>query len=941
MPGNQELPLNGRNFTDLTFLVPGVSQTGQGDTGSPFAIGGARNDNTNFLIDGVSARRPQFGDFGVSPNLDAIQEFKVSTSSYSAEYGQFSGGVISVALKSGSNQFHGALFEYLRNDKLDARNFFSAGVPELRRNQFGGLLSGPVLVPKLYNGHDRTFFLFSWESYRDATGNTGVAVVPTPLARSGDFSQTMEAGGQRAQIRNPFGTGYFPGNVIPPSLINPVAAKIVPYWPMPNLPGQTNNYRAEASGHSPWDSYVTRIDERLSSKDTLAVRYQRRPNHVDVPFDASTLGIFGSTTDNLQEIGGLNYVRVFTPAVVNEFRAGLYRMTSLQLSMDAGTDYTSQWGISGVGSSMPLLQGSPQINVVGMGLVGDNPQRPFTETVNDFSYSDTLTWVKGAHQLKFGGNLLRNQLFQPYYLNVRGSFTFNGTWTGDSFADFLLGLLNSASRQTQTPQNYMFSTNFGLFAQDDYKVTPRLTLNLGLRWDYNGMQYDKYGRYSGFIPEYGRIIVVDAKGVPNFQQLVAGIGATNIMGLAKDYGVPKTLVFPRYLNMAPRFGLAWRPFGGTRTVVRGGYGVFFGTSFNNPLTLNLANVFPFAISQGVNRVAGNPYAISFASPFAGANVAAALTVGGVQLHPSTPYQQSWNLTVERQLSSSVALEISYNGSKGTHLGLSSDLNRPYYGPQYLLPGGSFLRPYPQLNTTITYYDSAGNSIYNAGMITIRRRFARGFFFSVSYVYSKSIDDGSTIQGGGNAGLHQMEDPRNVRLEWGRSNFDTPHAFTVSYSYAIPYRGTARVGWMLRGWQLAGSGQAHTGQPFTPSLSNVNLGLGGSLRPDRIAKGTLSRPTVQEWFDANAFPMLPNNVFRMGTSGRNILDAPGLVALNFSLSKNARIRERQIVQFRWEVFNATNHPNFALPVFTMNTVNAGTITQASAPRQMQFGLRYQF
>jgi hypothetical protein len=936
-----ELPLNGRNFSDLAFLVPGVDQTGEGDTGSPFAMGGARPDNTNYFIDGVSARRPDYGQTELSPNLDAIQEFKVSTSSYSAEFGQVSGGVISVALKSGSNQPHGALFEFLRNDKLDARNFFSASQPELRRNQFGAFLSGPVLLPKVYNGHDRTFFMFSWESYRDATGTTSVTMVPTALQRAGDFSQTVEAGGQRAQIKNPFGGGYFPGNIIPESLINPVAAKIMPNWPVPNRPGQLNNYLANVSSHSPWNSFITRIDQRISSQDSIAFRYQYNRKNSETPFDGGPLGTFGSVNNSTTQMIGLNHVRVFTPSVINEARAGLYRSNGAIVPMDAGTDYAALWGIAGISSSDPFLQGTPQVTVTGYATLGDQYQRPWVQTSNNYTFSDTLTWVKNAHEVKFGGSLFRNQYFQPYYNYIRGSFTFNGYWTTDPLADFLVGVPNNVQSQKQAPQNYTFSTYYGLFAQDDYKVSSRLTLNLGLRWDVNMPTHDKYGRWVGFIPEFGKLVAANPGIVPNFDQLIASAGASNLVASAQDLGVPQALVYTRYANMAPRFGLAWRPFGGTRTVVRGGYGVFWGASMNRPLIANLGTNYPFSVSQQVSRVPGNPNAINFANPFANATNAASLSIYGVQLRAPTPYMQSWNLTVERQLGDSMAIEVSYSGSKGTHLGLATDINRPYYSAQYRLPDGSFLRPYPQYNNSISFFSFGGNSTYNAGTATLRRRFARGSFFSANYTYSKSIDEGSTFSGGGQGGPHQVQDPRNLRLERGRSNFSPGHTFTMSYSYPIPWRGTPRLGWMLRGWQLAGSGQARTGQPFTPAVSGVNLAVGGAVHPDRIRTGALPDPSVEKWFDVAAFPLVPNGQYRMGTSGRNILDGPGMMAVNFSLSRNMRVRERQQVQFRWEVFNATNHPNFGLPIATMNTITAGTITSAGSPRQMQVGLRYQF
>ena len=932
-----EMPLDGRNFQDLALLVPGVVPNAQGDFGS-FPIGGARSDSTGYLIDGISARRPEFGQTQVSPNLDAIQEFKLETSGYSAEYGRFGGGVINVVLKGGANQLHGTLFEFLRNDKLDARNFFATQKSELRRNQFGAMVSGPVRLPKLYNGRDRTFFLFSWESYRDAGGNIQLSRVPTALERDGDFSQTLDAGGKLVQVKDPFASNaVFPGNRIPASRFSPVSVKILPYWPLPNRPGQANNYLADASSHSPWDSFLEKVDERISPKDSVGFRYQRRRTAGEVPFDSTPLGLFGTTRSNTEHILGLNYTRLFSPTLINEFRAGLYRTVATQPNLDQGTDFASQFGIKGIATD-PVYAGFPSITVTGLAAIGDKSDRPWILTTNNYSYSDAFTWVSGRHQLKFGADLLRNQTFQPYDSNTRGTFSFTGFWTGPAFGDFLMGLLNSGSRQSVPPLNYLFSTNAGVFAQDDFKISPRLTLNLGLRWEYLGHQYDKYGRQGGFIPSLGKIVLADDRTVPNLTSLLASLGLGSVVGVARDYGLPQQLIYPRYVTFAPRFGFAWRPFGGSRTVLRGGYGIFDSQSANNAETQAMSNVFPFAISQSVSRSA-NPSALNFADPFQNAS-GAALSVGGIDPYAPTQYLQSWNLTVERELKQVGAVEVAYAGSKGTHLGYSSDINRNYYSPDLRLPNGSFPRPYPQINNAITYFSFGGNSIYNSGMITLRRRFNSGFFYRLNYVYAKSIDDTSTFNGGGNGGARQIQDPRNLAAERGRSNFDIGHSFTMNFSYQVPWR-YREMTWLMRGWQLAGTGRASTGQPFTPVMSGANLNLGEAIRPDRIRKGTLPNPTPERWYDLSAFPVVPGGSFRFGTSGRNVLDGPGFIGMNLSLYKNITIRERNRLQFRWEAFNAFNHPNFNLPSNAVNTVTGATITSTGAARNMQLGLRYEF
>ena len=913
----QQMPLDGRNFQDLALLVPGVLPNAQGDFGS-FPVNGARSDGTSYFIDGISTRRPEYGQTEVSPNLDGIQEFKMETSGYSAEFGGLGGGVMSVVLKSGGNRLRGSVFEFLRNDHFDARNFFAAQKNELRRNQFGAMVNGPVVLPKLYNGHDRTFFMFSWESFRDATGNSQLSRVPTPLERQGNFSQSLDTTGKVAPVKDPFsGNAVFPGNIIPASRFSPVSSKVLPYYPMPNRPGnQANNYLSSVSSHSPWDSFLMKFDQRISEKDSVGFRYQHRQNGGEMPFDASPLGIWETLKNTAQHIMGLNYTRLFTPTLINELRAGLYRTAGRQTLADGGTDYSSQFGIAGI-TTDPAVAGFPSVTVTGLATIGDKTDRPAIATSNNYSYTDTLTWVHGRHQAKFGGMVLRNQSFQPYYSNVRGTFAFTGYWTGQAFPDFLLGTLNSASRQSVPPLNYLFSTNSGAFAQDDFKVTPRLTLNFGLRWEVLGHQYDKYGRMSGFEPSLGKIILADDKAVPNLPQLLASAGMTSIVGVARDYGLPPSLVHTPYTNFAPRFGFAWRPFGGNMTVVRGGYGIFNSQSQTNGQTLNMSNVFPWAITQTVSRVANNPGALSFANPFQTAT-AAAVTVGGIDPNAPTQYLQSWNLTIEHELKRLGAIEVGYAGSKGTHLSYSGDINRNYYTLDMRQPNGSFPRPFPQINNPITFFQFGGNSIYNSGMVTFRRRFANGIFYRLNYVYAKSIDNTSTFSGGGNGGPRQIQDPRNLAAERGRSNFDVGHSFTMNFSYQLPWR-PQQMRWLMRGWQLAGTGRAYTGAPFTPINSGANLALGEAIRPDRVSKGTVTNPTPDRWYDISAFPVVPDNSFRFGTSGRNILDGPGFMGLNLSLDRNIKIGEHDRVQFRWEAFNVSNHANFNLPSTAVNTV----------------------
>jgi outer membrane receptor protein involved in Fe transport len=919
-----EMPLNGRDFNDLTILVPGVAPIAQGGNGSAIAINGARSDNTNFVIDGFNDQNPRGGTAQARPNIDALQEYKLQTSNYSAETGRLAGGVMNMVLKSGGNHYHGTLFEFVRNDLFDARNFFDSGKPELRRNQYGGLLSGPVNLPRLYRGQDRTFFLLSWESYRQVATDTLLSRVPTLAERSGNFSAD-------GVIKDPLLTGTcsaktatacFPGSIIPASRLSPIALRIQPFYPSPNIFSGLNNFRAQVKDPDQWDSVLMKIDQRLKGTDNVSYRFLDRHNRSRNPFNGSDTGLFGNTDHTKQCLMGLNYLHIFRSDLINEARLGFTRTETHQRGYLQGYDYASYFGIPGV-TTDPKLIGIPHFAITGIAALGDANNMPVDFVVNNFEYADTLTWVKGRHVVKGGFSILHTQFNQPYNNNNRGTLTITGSWTTQPYADFLLGLLNASTRQVGVTNNYFRLNNYSSFIQDDWKITSRLTLNLGLRYEIPVPAVDKYGHLTNFSPDLGmQLIAVDP-----------GIAAAskNLLGVGSKYGYPDSLVFPRYNDLAPRLGFAWRPKGLERLVIRGGYGIFFGNQEQNDIRNALANVFPYVLDQSFARNASKPDFLTLSSPFpTGSNT---MTVNGYDPHAKTPSLQSYNMTLERQLGARLVLEIAYVGSKGTHLGRQFDLNQPFRIPGSQI-NGNFPRPFNAFGT-VNFYSFNGNSIYNSGIVTLRKRISRGFFYTFNYVYAKSIDTGSQLQGNGAGGVG-VQNSRNLNGERGRSDFDIGHNFTSYFSYEVP----ARRNVLIRGWQVAGTTQMHTGAPFTPKVTNVNLTLGEANRPDRIAKGTVANPSTDLWFDPTAFPQVPTGSFRFGDAGRNILDGPGLINVNLSLYKNLRF-EHFSTQFRWETFNILNHANFNLPENTINAVNVGTITGAKAGRQMQFGLRLIF
>jgi hypothetical protein len=923
-----QMPLISRAVTDLAFLTPGVVQNTAGVGGasaSPMVVNGARADNSNFVIDGFNARDPRDASLQVTPNLDALQEFKMQVSGYSAETGRQGGGVMTMVLKTGGNALHGSMFEYFRNNDLNARNFFDGANPStLHRNQFGATLSGPVMVPKIYRGKDRTFFLFSWESYRQNSPSPVLSVVPSLAQRKGDFSGFPA-------LKNPLSTpanAPFPGNIIPTSLQSPVALAAQSFLPLPNYPG-VNNFFADSPNPGSNDSFVAKGDQKVTGTGNLSIKFVINRSSSIGPYNGGNSGAFGFSGWSHNWLGGLTHTQSFTPQVINEFRFGLARTVGHYAGVHAGTDYNKQLGLPG--PSDPKLIGFPLILISGYDQIGDAVGWPNTYLSTSYNTSDTVTWVKGTHLIKIGGDVLRSQLFEGTSTNTRGTFQFTGFWTGQPYADFMMGLLNADSREVVWSTDYLFNTSYSVFVQDDWKPSSRLTLNLGLRYELPLPLNEKFGRLTNFVPLLNKLVIASTANI------APGVTFSNASQAetAQDAGLPPSLIKADYKAWAPRFGFAFRPFRGNRTVVRGGYGIFYGSA---GLTINLygalSAVFPFSITQTINRTAVPTY-LTFANPFpVPANLAgASTTVTGFQTPILQPYAQNWNFIVEEQLGGNMAVEMGYSGSKGTHLARAYNLNQAY-GRSAARPTG--ITPFPQWGT-ITYFCYCFDSSYNAFTVTLRRRFARNFFYRVNYSYSKAIDDGSVLQGGGAGGYAGLQDSRNRALERGRGDLDVPHLFTTSFSWVVPWKANR----FIRGWQLAGSGIAHTGAPFTPQVTNANLNLGEASRPNRIAKGAAQNPSVNRWYDLSAFPVVPDGSFGDGTSGRNILDGPGSIAINLALSRNFTILEKSNLQFRGEVFNVLNHANFNAPVVFVNAPNAGTITTAGASRQMQLALRYSF
>ena len=978
----QDVPLDGRDFTDIALLVPGVIPKAQGGQGSALSVNGARSDNTNFYVDGFNDRNARGATAQLRPNIDAMQEFKMETSGFSAQYGKMAGGVMNMVLKSGTNQLHGTLSEFFRDDVFDARSYFDPVRYPLHRNQYGAEIAGPVRLPRIYDGHDKTFFMLSYEAYRQTDGQTRLNNVPTLLQRSGNFAGLLNVSGKAVTIKDPLNSNKaFPDGIIPASRFDPVAMNLMKSYPLPNYVGIGLNYQASATDINHWESILGKLDHRFSDRDSLSARYGYRWNPNNNPWAGTNLGGFQTWLADNRLLGGITEVHLFSPTLINELRAGVSRNAQREHIDHSGQPTAAELGMAG-STTDPMAVGFPLVKATNYASLGFPANQPVQFFVSDYQVGDVLTWVKGRHILKFGLDLEMEQFNQPYYNNQRGTMTANGVWTGngtaangDAFADLLLGLINSSSITTVPNRNYMRWQEWGAFVNDDFRITPALTLNLGLRYEIDPPPHDKYGRWTNFVPSLNKLVVASDAVVPNLSEMVQQSGLDGAVGLAKDYGLPQSLVYTNYKSFAPRLGFAWRPFGGQRTVLRGGYGWFYSGSVLNDMRNDLANTFPFQTSLSFNRVSTDVSALTLANPWPVplATISGTDTSAGVQVHHPVGYDQNYNLTVEREIGGGTVISFAYVGSKGTHLGRCYNLNVPLRSAAwYMANGTNFPRPYPPWGN-IQYYDFGSNSIYNAGQVMLQKRARNGLFYRLAYTYSKSIDDASQLSGASDGGYGGAEDPRNLRLERGRSDFDRGHVFTAIFSYPLPVgRGHALlsnrgrlVNGMFGRWVLSSTITAYTGQPFTVKDSSINANLGQYDRPNRLASGKVVSGMGRQgidypWYDPMAFvptakcasktDCSPDQYgfvpYSPGNSGRNILDGPGTFTTNATMMKNFQLAERRNLQARWEVFNIFNRPNFHIPNIHYNETSAGIVSGVAdsgrgGPRTMQLALKYIF
>ncbi|HYW48183.1 MAG TPA: carboxypeptidase regulatory-like domain-containing protein [Bryobacteraceae bacterium] len=948
-----ELPLNGREFHELAQITPGavlLGATGNVQLVRPeyvngAVIGGVAGLQTSFLVDGVDVTEQHEGGTWIEPSIDALQEFSVQQNAYSAEFKR-AGGAFNATTKSGSNRLHGNAFEFLRNDFLDARNFFSITRAVLKRNQFGGTLGGPVVVPHVYNGKDKTFFFISYQGMRLRQGSPANSTVPSAGERTGDFS----APGLNT-IYDPLTTvgtsrSPFPGKIIPASRLAPQATFFLPYIPLPNTASGTAVYSPNSSLRR--EELILRADRQITTNNKLFVRWSYVDNRETDPaaFPALGTATLSGLADNI-DVALTSTVRA---NMVNEFRYNYLIGNYRSEAYFQGTNFNQLAGITGLeGSQQNSIATLPAFSFSGYagfsGQAGDGRPKFQDRLVNEFT--DSLTWIKGRHIVKFGVDM---RYFQILFTDTRshvGSWSFNGSFTqnpassggtGDGFADFLLGYPNSGTRSNPATWWGGEGWNKHFFVEDDFKVSNRLTLNLGLRYEYTPWLPAYRNVVATFDGSLAKPIIVgsDNGHIDLGAQPVAPIGFalfSNLIQTNNQVGLPSVISVPDKLQFAPRIGLAWRPFG-DRTVIRGGYGIFYEPE-STTVRLNF-NFLPWDISETVNATQNVVPTRTLADFYLGAPFGSSITNPSwtpASVHMRMGYDEHFSLGVQHQLTKRMSLEVDYAGNRGRHQQSSDAFNDPPAGPGAV----QARRPYPVFGTMNTDRQD-GSSQYDSLQAKLEQRLSSGIWFTVAYTWSRSF------QWAENPGIGGDE-------AWEKSpiGYDIPQNIALSYGAALPFGkgrhfltnagGLANA--VIGGWQLSSIVVFRSGTPFTPGLSRdvANTGVGGQ-RPNRTCSGQLAHPTLAKWFDNTCFTIPANYTY--GNSGPGILRTDYFGSVSASLSKEFRVTETSRVQFRAEAFNLPNCAYFSGPSTSIDTSTVGRVTSTSnTPRQVQLALKYNF
>ena len=990
-----ELPLNTRNVYSLIFLTPGVAGSiGNNYNSMSYSVNGARPTMMDTVIDGVTASFPTVNGFtGISvfPSVDAIQEFKVLGANYPAEYGRSLGSVLNVVYKSGTNEFHGSGYEFFRDSSLDANNFFAkrAGQPlgDFRRSQFGGVAGGPIR-------RSRTFFMTSYEGLREKRQSETLTTVPTLAQRQGDFSQTFAQNGQLIRIFDPFSTrpnpagGFirdqFPGNIIPQNRMDPVALQVLKYFPMPNQPGNpvtgAQNYFATGSAALNVDNYDGRVDHQISDNQKGFVRYSYRKTHsAPASFFPEDIAIAEGRVNeqNLAHNFVADYTRTMSNTTVLGARIGFARTLFIFDNQGLGFRPSSLGLPADIDANVDRLM-FPRFGVGGQVTLGGNDHR--YNAFMSYTAAANLTKVRGGHTWKAGfeGRMLRVNVWEA---RSAGTFNFrtaetqgpsptaSGSTVGYGFASFLLGTGAPNDVLIQNWKNVAANSFYWAgYAQDDWRLNSRLTLNLGLRYDIDVPRTERYNRMNYFDPDARSPLADQVSAFPNLKGGVVFVGVDGRNRYQYNWDTN---------NIAPRLGLSYQVNG--KTVVRGGYSHIFGPSNQGaqgtvgPFGFRTENLWVTSI-DGITpfNTLRNPYPNGFqASPGSSQGL---LTQAGANLQAPlrdtpSPWTIQFNVNVQRELPWATFVEVAYVGTRGydlsrsaegglslnqldpQYMSLGSALNQPVPNPFYgivnngvltqpTVSRAQLLRPYPQFTDVIPLYSSGAKSRYNALQVTGRKRMSHGLMFEGSYTFGKATEIGMNHQ-----------NSYDIEASWALASYDIKHRFVISYLYELPFgrdrrfasRAPALVDAIIGGWQFNGITTLQSGTPLSITANNTAGIFGARTQPNNNGQDPRLEGPVSErlnkYFDTSVYSQPVNFTFGNEPIFSPVLRAHGVRNFDLSMFKNFAIKQGIAAQFRVEALNAFNRVQFSAPNTSVTSSSFGVITgQANAPRQLQLGVK---
>jgi hypothetical protein len=903
-----ELPLNGRDPMRLATATPGVLPGLKASNGVPpgedFIGAGTREIQNSIALDGISIVNNLITTTPTRPMVEAIQELEVQTGTYSAQYGAYMGVHLNMVTKSGTNSLHGSVLEFVRNDVFDARPYFlqpTARKSPLRQNQFGFELDGPIVIPHLYDGRNRTFFMGSYEGLRQIRGSAQLATIMTPQMFQGNFSQVPSA------VKDPATGQAFAGNIIPASRLSPVAQKLQQYYPVPTGAGITSNLAAVLPNNNNTDQTVDRIDQNIGDKIRLFFRYQRQWESVLAgsanPTNAST----GPVDSNNYTIG---YTHTLTPTLVSDLRVGRQYLNTATLNnfyVNHSTGAGAQLGIPGFDADVRFNNpGIPDFSVSGFTAFSNGGTNWFQDD-KTWQGSEQISWTHGAHTVMAGVELRKLTTGRQSGNSPRGIFTFNGQFSGYAPADFVLGLPQNLITPLMQQRGVVAEWRDGFFVLDNWQVSRKLTLNYGIRYELPTVPYSVNGYHTELNAQQTLLVPVNPP-QPGFQ-----------------------FIYPNHRDWAPRIGFAYRL--NEKTVFRGGFGIYYNPNQTNSFTFLNGNP-PFGSATTYTSLPTTP-TLSLANPTP-TNAANAPTLPNVvtdNWHLPTPYMNQWSFGAERELWRNSGLEIQYLGSHSLHLDRSYYNNTPLPGPGAV----AARRPnslFGQIRTVQN--DEVGN--YQGVSAVLRQRFSHGLQVLASYTWSHTLDVSSDSNNSG-----APMNPYNWRLDYGNANWDIRHRFVANYIYELPFFRYAKgaLHTALGGWQLNGITTMQSGLPFNVSISTdtANTSAGGTYRPNLVAKpsSNCGGGHLTGCITASAFAVPAQYTY--GAAGRNLLHGPALFNTDLSIAKSFPVTERIKFQFRAESFNLWNAPQFNNPSSTFGTAPFGNITSTSTDnREIQFAAR---